>query len=163
MRVMIVDRGPPVVLHEIIETIRCQMAGCGRIERRDRMWLFTRYGFYSISVMTGSEKTCIRARRNGHLQALHDRFARLRRCEITISEASDYRYRMLVPRRAWESAMLELVREQTWSNFKNEVARFNGCDDYERALHSVWAIMREVQAKGERDVRKLSGRPRTRR
>ena len=123
------------------------------------MWLFTRYGFYSISVRTGSTKTCVRARLNSHLQALRDRFARLRGCEITISEANDYRYRMLVPRRAWESAMLELVKEQTWSNFKNEVARFNGCGDYEQALHHIWWIMFNLQEKGERDVRQLPGRP----
>jgi len=127
------------------------------------MWLFTRYGFYSISVMAGSEMTCVRARLNRHLQALHYRFVRLRRCEITICKAKDYRYRMLVPRHAWESAMLVLVREQTWSNFKSEVAEFNGLDDYQESLHGIWQIMRGVQARGERNVRELSGRPRTRR
>ena len=55
--------------------------------------------------------------------------------------------------------MLGLVKEQTWSNFKNEVARFNGCDDYEQALHQIWWIMFNLQEKGERDVRQLPGRP----
>jgi len=38
-----------------------------------------------------------------------------------------------------------LAEEQTWSNFKNEVAEFGGRDAYEKALHDVWETMYLLQ------------------
>jgi hypothetical protein len=57
----------------------------------------------------------------------------------------DYRYRLYVDRDVWEAVVCELVREQTWSNFKSEVARFGDGDSYENALHEVWDVMHRLQ------------------
>jgi len=45
------------------------------------------------------------------------------------------------------AVMSEMADEQTWSNFKNEAARFQGNAgrDYVQALHDVWDVMRNLQ------------------
>ena len=107
------------------------------------MWLFVRYGFFSISIFDG--KFTVRARMKKHLEALQTRFPGLTQYPIETHPDRDYRYRIYVPRPTWETVMDELVREQEWSNFKQEVARFGGYDAYEDALHKVWKTMFRVQ------------------
>jgi hypothetical protein len=113
------------------------------------MWLFTRYGFFSISLFEG--KTQVRARTRRHLENLKERFPVLQGCEILVLLENDYRYRISVEREVWDSVFSELGREQTWSNFKNEVGRFGGYDRYERLLHKVWGVMFELQEWEEKD------------
>ena len=121
------------------------------------MWLFTRYGFYSIACASKHDgaldlKTLmIRSRLKAHLEKLQARFPRLSGAEIFTSPIRDYRYRILVDREVWEVVVAELVKEQTWSNFKNEVATFGGGDEYVRALHEVWHVMHRLQRRGGSD------------
>jgi hypothetical protein len=107
------------------------------------MWLFTRYGFYSISVYDG--KFTVRARLRKHLTVLQRRFPVLSKYQVEVMPERDYRYRLYVDRDVWENLVCELTREQTWGNFKSEVARFGGRDEYERALHEVWEVMHRLQ------------------
>ena len=40
----------------------------------------------------------------------------------------------------------KLAQEQSWSNFKNEAARYQRWDRrYVRALHEVWEVMHRLQ------------------
>jgi len=113
------------------------------------MWLFTRYGFYSIACARkpdGSldpELLMVRARRKEHLANLQKRFAALAGAEIVRLPHRDYRYRLVVPKHAWVTVIAELAREQEWSNFKKEAERFLGAAgrDYTDALHQVWGVM----------------------
>lgn len=57
---------------------------------------------------------------------------------------------MIVPKDVWVSIISELAREQEWANFKNEVARFNGRDDYESSLQRVWHVMHNLQSREEK-------------
>jgi hypothetical protein len=52
----------------------------------------------------------------------------------------------------------ELAKEQQWSNFKNEPARFQGAagGDYVHALHRVWDVMYGLQA-SEREGQRARG------
>ncbi len=117
------------------------------------MWLFTRYGFYSVACAEGkgAERDpglfMIRARKIAHLKALRKRFPELADCSVTCSEHRDYRYRIFVAKVIWMGVMSELASEQTWSNFKNETARFQGAegDAYLNALHQVWSVMFGLQ------------------
>jgi hypothetical protein len=113
------------------------------------MWLFTRYGFYSISVMEGSPSVCVRARLRKHLEALQTRFD-FTSPQIVETVNCDYRYRLLIPKGVWEAMVVAMLREQTWSNFKKEVANFNGRDEYEQALHNVWIEMLKLQCRGSK-------------
>jgi hypothetical protein len=87
----------------------------------------------------------IRARRAAHLSNLQKRFPALASGEVLTLPNRDYRYRLIVPKEVWAGTLAELGREQDWANFKSEVARFNGHDDYEHALHEIWSVMYGLQ------------------
>ena len=82
-----------------------------------------------------------------HLVNLQQRFPQLAAATITTSPDRDYRYRIVVPKSDWVTAVAELTEEQTWSNFKNEAARFQGSAPrtYVHALHEVWSVMYKTQ------------------
>ena len=117
------------------------------------MWLFTRYGFYSIACARKSDDSIdpamvmIRARRRAHLKNLQQRFQALAGAKIVTLPDRDYRYRLIVPKAVWVGIVTELAPEQEWSNFKNEAARFQGAagSDYVHALHEVWRVMYSLQ------------------
>jgi hypothetical protein len=117
------------------------------------MWLFSRYGFYSVACANkpkGSvdvQALMIRARCADHLRNLQKRFPTLTGAKIVTFPARDYRYRLFVSKDVWASILSELAREQEWSNFKNEVARFQGAagSDYTLVLHDVWRLMYGLQ------------------
>jgi hypothetical protein len=96
------------------------------------MWIFVRYGFYSIASASkpdGSidgETVMVRARSKDHLQNLPDRFSALADAEIVAMPNRDYRYRLITPKRVWVPILAELAEEQDWSNFKNEGRRISG-------------------------------------
>jgi hypothetical protein len=122
------------------------------------MWIFTRYGFFSIvnaRLRDGSpdpETVMVRARRMSHLRQLAERCPTLSGAEISTTLHRDYRYRILVSKAAWIAALAVLAEEQNWCNFKSEVARQQGSagSDYVHALHSVWSIMNEFQRSEQR-------------
>jgi hypothetical protein len=117
------------------------------------MWLFTRYGFYSIACGTNPDglpdlrTMMIRARCVSHLERLQKRFSALADARIKRLPDHDYRYRLIVRKELWTAIVSQLVEEQIWSNFKNEVGRFQCAPgrDYVDALHRVWEVMRDLQ------------------
>jgi hypothetical protein len=121
------------------------------------MWLFTRYGFYSIASArqpNGSLDTqtvMIRARRVAHLTNLQKRFPALAVAEILTFRNRDYCCRLIVSKEVWVGIVSQLAQEQEWSNFKNEVAEYQGKadSDYVHALHEVWSVMFTLQKKTE--------------
>jgi hypothetical protein len=117
------------------------------------MWIFTRYGFFSVACArqaNGSidpNTVMIRARLLSHLTNLQKRFPELADKKVVTLPDRDYRHRLIVPKELWAEVLSALAREQDWSNFKDETARFGGHDDYEHALHEVWSVMYDLQLK----------------
>ena len=119
------------------------------------MWLFTRYGFYSIACArhpNGSldpATVMVRARRVAHLTNLQKRFPALGGADILTLPNRDYGYRLIVSKEVWVGIVAELAQEQEWSNFKNEVAAYQGKADseYVHALQEVWSVMYTLQEK----------------
>jgi hypothetical protein len=117
------------------------------------MWLFTRYGFYSVACADKPDGTIdpatlmIRSRRRAHLENLKKRFPSLAEANIVRLRGRDYRWRLFVPKDHWVEVISELAREQEWSNFKNEAARYLGKSgsSYTHALHKVWGTMNDLQ------------------
>ncbi len=117
------------------------------------MWLFTRYGFYSIACARrpdgeiDANTLMIRARRKSHLVSLQDCFPTIAGAEILTTPDRDYRCRILVAKSDWAAVMAALVEEQLWSNFKDETARYQGKEGvgYLHALHDVWRVMHRMQ------------------
>ena len=129
------------------------------------MWIFTRYGFFSIacaSTPDGAIDTgtmMVRSRLREHLISLKDRFpdSDVGKAEIQSSDHTDYRYRIVVSKSAWVAALAELATEQTWANFKNEASRFSRAKKmayaYVDALHSIWDVMYRLQVREGKETR----------
>ncbi|HXB67022.1 MAG TPA: hypothetical protein VNY05_02195 [Candidatus Acidoferrales bacterium] len=117
------------------------------------MWIFTRYGFFSIACArrpNGSldaQTVMVRSRRRSHLQNLKSHFREIATAEVVALPKRDYRYRLILPKTVWATIIAALADEQEWSNFKNEAARFQGAvgADYVHALHEVWEVMYNLQ------------------
>lgn len=101
------------------------------------MWIFTRYGFYSISMK--GESAFFRGRKKRHLEALKDRFDLPG--DIIANGGTDYQWRIVVDKQRAASIVSDLVLEQTWDNFKNEVASYSNDRTYTWSLHEVWSTM----------------------
>lgn len=122
------------------------------------MWLFTRYGFFSAACALeengaiDKDTIMVRSRAKRHLLNLKKRFSGLS-TDILVDSGTDYRYRMIIPKSQWAEVVSEIASEQTWSNFKNEAARFarvNGDPTgYVHALHDIWGTMYELQQNEE--------------
>jgi hypothetical protein len=125
------------------------------------MWIFTRYGFYSVACANkpdgslDTQTVMVRARRIAHLRSLQRRFSALKAGEILTRPDRDYRYRLIVPKTSWVAIIGELAQEQEWSNFKNEAAKYQGTQgrDYLRVLHEVWSVMNRLQESEDRPHR----------
>jgi hypothetical protein len=113
------------------------------------MWIFTVYGFFSISVPKNDKTVVVvRARMPDHLENLRKRFpANLGSLNIADSSNTDYRYRMVVPKIIWEATLLAIQSEQDWDNFKDKVKenKEHVSSGYEFALHRIWAVMFRLQ------------------
>lgn len=117
------------------------------------MWLFTRYGFYSLSFQKG--QIVFRARVKQHLEKLLDRF----KAEVVAGGRlmpgivglvnRDYAWRVTLPSGIAIAIVSAMVDEMTWSNFKDEVDRYQDRDAigdaYYRTLHQVWSTMLQLQ------------------
>jgi hypothetical protein len=119
------------------------------------MWIFTRYGFYSVVCArqgdgshgqpVDSGRFMVRARVRRHLEALKGRFSELvGACEIH-QFSGDYAFRIFVDKPIWSQVLAGLSEEVDYDNFKSEVARFQSSDEYEQSLHDVWEVMRRLQ------------------
>lgn len=126
------------------------------------MWIFTRYGFFSIACANKTDGTIdpdnlmVRARLHEHLVSLKDRFpeSEIGNAEILSWDGRDYKYRIILSKVAWVGALTEMAAEQTWSNFKNEASRFSRAKKmahaYVDSLHQIWEVMYRLQAQGQR-------------
>ena len=45
---------------------------------------------------------------------------------VLATPKADYPYRIILPKTIWAISLSELALEQNWSNFKNEVAAYQG-------------------------------------
>lgn len=106
------------------------------------MWLFTRYGFFSVSSFD-KRRVAIRARARKHLEQLRHRLPFLKKYDILEDSLTDYRWRIIIPRNIWVDAVLTITVEQRWPNFKAEAHRF--CPDvrYDDCLSHIWGVMKE--------------------
>jgi hypothetical protein len=118
------------------------------------MWVFTRYGFYSVAALPKKKKqkdrVLVRARLRRHLEELQKRFPEeLGKLELVTNPRRDYRFRIVVPKAVWATCLFELSMEQDWSNFKSEAERFERVNHmpsaYVDALHDIWTVMFKVQ------------------
>jgi hypothetical protein len=118
------------------------------------MWIFTRYGFYSVVCARGKDGAgldtntlMVRARVRHHLERLQSRFGSLESYSIHASANTDYRYRIIVPKTYWKEVATQMAEEISYGNFKDEATKTLGFarSDYIEALHYVWSRLYGLQ------------------
>ena len=110
------------------------------------MWMMTKFGFFSIvRADPPGVKFMIRARIKDHLMRLKKACPELKPFPITESRDNDYKYRIIVPSGQMAIVMGRLWMAVTYRNFKDEVYKEFGNDEYEMALHDVWTRMVRLQ------------------
>lgn len=130
------------------------------------MWLFTRYGFFSVVCVASNSINLnalqIRARFREHLVNLKKRFKFLDYPIIKTTD-SDYAYRMIVGHDVWDEVAIQLSHEINYSNFKNEVLSTMINDhDYYRWLNAVWqtgASLQTPQPYSQTTAESKAGKP----
>jgi|GEM_PF-903273 len=89
------------------------------------MWIMTTVGFFSAVQKPGTDFLTIRARAKGDLDCLRSRY--LPTLSPTVSKGgTDYPYRAIVSHADFAKAMVQIVHDITYDNFKNEVAKEQG-------------------------------------
>jgi hypothetical protein len=115
------------------------------------MWIFTRYGFFSIANGRNADDSpdpgviLVRARRMAHMTRLQQRCPSLAAAEVTTTRHGSYRIAVSKPQ--WLAALALLADEMNWRDFKAEAARFQGPGGagYLHALNQVSAAMKDLQ------------------
>jgi hypothetical protein len=105
------------------------------------MWIFTKYGFFSI--VANGDDFVVRARSKMHLENLRRRFEDLKACPVDEKSATDYPCRIYVQRKTWLEVVRRLTGEVDYTNFKKEVGTKDAM--YSRAVAAVWAIMARME------------------
>lgn len=110
------------------------------------MWLLTPVGFFSIVRKPEDAEAgwlTVRARVRADLDALRDEL--LPELGPTVeSHDTDYRYRARAPKEAVAVAMVRMVEQLDYGNFKSAVSRRQG---HGRAAvyHDVWDVLYRLQ------------------
>lgn len=119
------------------------------------MWLFTKYGFFSVVCAREGNGwidkvdpniLMVRARSKQHLDNLIARFPELKSCKKIETPHNDYRYRLFCEKATWSKIMMALSEELDYDNFKNKVKQHLGDKKYENCLGDVWSTMYRFQS-----------------
>jgi hypothetical protein len=110
-----------------------------------RMWIFTKDGFFSISVtpFCGPGEVAVRARRREHLENLMARHNV--QSEILVFKEADYRFRIQIPREQWGQIMHEEGNGVDYESFKDAMGSTTDDADYTRAMSATRAAIRKIQ------------------
>jgi 8-oxo-dGTP pyrophosphatase MutT (NUDIX family) len=107
------------------------------------MWLFTRFGFFSVVRKTDADTLTIRSRTRGDLDRLRNHYLP----SLSPSQqhqGTDYPWRGTAEPAALEQAMALIVRDIQYPNFKDEVAASLGKDRAKR-YGKVWSALYDMQ------------------
>lgn len=114
------------------------------------MWLFTRYGFFSVvQHKNNPDLVVIRARERGDIEWAAN-FVNEGRlpidipdCQVEGTPLNDYRFRIIVERDEFQDLLDHLAEEMNYVNFRDTI---NGDPVRDNAYTEVWQTMRNFQA-----------------
>ena len=107
------------------------------------MWLFTTIGFFSVVQKSGTDFLTIRARSKTDLDNLRSKY--LPELSATVSgSGTDYPFRGKVSHSVFADAMVKMVADIKYDNFKSEVDRKMG-HERERIYSDVWRSLRKIE------------------
>jgi len=111
------------------------------------MWLFVPAGFFSIVWDAERDLLAVRSRVRCDLDVLRSQY--LPELSETIElKGRDYPYRAYTDRACLSAAMVAIVNDLTYSNFKKEVERVQGLSR-EKLYARVWSIMYQAERRLE--------------
>jgi hypothetical protein len=107
------------------------------------MWMFTTTGFYSVVQHHQDPDTLVvRARAKEDLENLF-RWTDAK-LKIESLEATDYEFRIFMPRSQWEHIVARMINNLDYGNFKDEVAILQGKE--RAAVYArVWGVLLALQ------------------
>ena len=108
------------------------------------MWIFTKYGFFSVVTdEADATQLKVRARAEGDLENLRKEcIPALSKTQVT--EQRDYCFRALISRELFAQGMAKVAEEIDYPNFKAEVMERQG-HARESVYMKVWSVMRNMQ------------------
>lgn len=107
------------------------------------MWILTTFGFFSVVQKPNDLTLTVRTRVGDDLDGLRSRY--LPGLGPTLTHGgSDYPFRAKIGREELAHAMAEIVRDVTYSNFKDAVAGELGHPRSD-LYHEVWASLRKLE------------------
>ena len=110
------------------------------------MWIFTTFGFFSVVQKPGTDYLTVRARTRDDLDALRARYLPTLSKTIT-GGGTDYPFRAIVAHDELADAMVEIVRDVTYANFKSEVQHAAG-EHRARVYGRVWTELLALEEFG---------------
>ena len=116
------------------------------------MWLFTKFGFYSI-VQDQQNKAIfkVRARKKSDIEALKKHVLILSECPIHCDKKADYWFRIFINPIQLQQLMLFLANSLDYFNFKESIYLNKTQNDKLEAYHQVWDVMYEYQIQSENE------------
>ncbi|MCX6388180.1 MAG: hypothetical protein NTX07_05565 [Solirubrobacterales bacterium] len=106
------------------------------------MWTITTRGFYSVVAhRTIPEAVLVRGRVREDIEALDDLIPNL---EVFEDTAADYRWRAVVQKADWLSALNTMASDVDYDNFKRAVAKEQG-SERAQAYADVWSVLYRLQ------------------
>lgn len=117
------------------------------------MWLFTKYGFFSVvEKLPGEYHVRARSRRDLEILVAKATYraprpaADVEDLPIHDTPTGDYGFRLVITRHQWTHLIAPiLVGSVVYSNFKSEIARTPDQTDKIGPLHEIWSIMANYQ------------------
>lgn len=115
------------------------------------MWLFTETGFISAVCDPKDKNTmAVRARDKQSLAELSEMF----NAEILELPKRDYPYRVIITKKNLTEWMVKSIADAQYTNFKSRIYQTRG-EQFEHALHDVWAVMHKVTDTAKAKARSL--------
>lgn len=126
------------------------------------MWLFTKFGFYSVVKAEHTRKKGlfqIRARHDADLMNLKNEVNILAKKKIHRYPDADYRYRIFVWGSELSEVFVTLQDKLDYSNFKNEVVATPNQKEKYGYYTKVWGVMYGYQRAKENEILGIDEQP----
>lgn len=112
------------------------------------MWIFSKYGFFSIAEervdKTATKSIIIRVRRADDYSNMIELLNELQIKKKTITKSSAYKYHIYIDKKDWESVVGPvLIKTIDYRNFKREV--FVEDDNRDYVYQQIYEIMEDYQ------------------
>jgi hypothetical protein len=110
------------------------------------MWIFSRYGHYSIvQNLVDPTRFKVRSRKIEDLEILKRAVPLLRNTPITEDRRADYRYRLFITQEQFIDVMLRLGESVDYTSFKDAIYQDPQQKDRLNSYHKVWETMYDYQ------------------